>query len=161
MEAKRDTKSMGDASEAALVALFVQAGYLVSIPFGENHRYDLIVDGGNGLRKVQVKTGRLRHGSIVYNCCSSHAHHGGPTTRHYVGQIDYFAIYCPELASAYLVPIGEAPKGKGYLRVDPAVNCQQRRVRWARKYAFGTLGPRQVGLSDGSGVQGEALKLPL
>jgi len=161
MEAKRDTKSVGDASEAALIALFVQAGYLVSIPFGENHRYDLIVDGDEGLKRIQVKTGRLRHGSIVYNCCSSHAHHGGPTMRRYVGEIDSFAVFCPELATAYLVPIDEAPRGKGYLRIDPAVNCQRKRVRWAEPYKFGFLGAAPVGLSDGSGVQGEAPKLPL
>jgi cupin superfamily acireductone dioxygenase involved in methionine salvage len=33
---------------------------LVSIPFGENHRYDLIADDGERLLRIPVKTGRLR-----------------------------------------------------------------------------------------------------
>lgn len=40
-----------------------KAGYLISIPFGEDHRYDIIAEKDDRFYRVQVKTGRLRKGS--------------------------------------------------------------------------------------------------
>jgi PD-(D/E)XK endonuclease len=40
----RDTKSIGELSELIVAAALARAGYLVSMPVGENARYDLIVD---------------------------------------------------------------------------------------------------------------------
>jgi hypothetical protein len=54
----------------------VRAGYLVSIPFGEDHRYDLVVEKDGILSRVQVKTGRLRNGVVMFNCYSSHGRVG-------------------------------------------------------------------------------------
>jgi hypothetical protein len=71
---KRNTKSVGDLSEVMVIAALVRAGYLVSIPFGENHRYDVIADDGVQLLRIQVKTGRLRGGAINFWCRSSHQH---------------------------------------------------------------------------------------
>lgn len=41
---KRNTKRTGDLSELRLMHDLVRAGYVVSIPFGEDHRYDLLID---------------------------------------------------------------------------------------------------------------------
>jgi hypothetical protein len=161
MEAKRDTKSVGDVSEAMMIGIFVKAGYLVSIPFGENHRYDLIIDGDDGLKKVQVKTGRLRNGAVLYNCCSTHTHRGGPASRPYAGEVDFFAVYCPDTESAYLVPIDEAVATLGTLRIVPPSNRQTKRIRWADRYVIAGPGGSQVGPRGTFGVQAEAQELPL
>jgi hypothetical protein len=63
----RDTKSIGDLSEMAVALALARTGYLVSRPVGENRRYDLIIDKGGVLSRVQVKTGRLRNGAIVFH----------------------------------------------------------------------------------------------
>lgn len=57
---KRNTKRVGDLSELRLMHDLVRAGYLVSIPFGENHRYDLVIEKDGVFKSVQVKTGRMR-----------------------------------------------------------------------------------------------------
>ena len=44
-EPTRSTKAVGDQPEAAVLASPVKAGCRISIPFGENHRYDLLCDG--------------------------------------------------------------------------------------------------------------------
>jgi hypothetical protein len=68
MDTKRDTKSTGDRSEIEVTCALVRAGYDVFTPLvGENCRYDLIVDDGDRLLKVQIKTGRLRKGAIAFN----------------------------------------------------------------------------------------------
>src|ERR1700722_1161700 len=63
---KRNTKSLGDRSEAIVLAELIQACYKVWIPFGEDQRYDLILDDAGALSRVQVKTGRLRDGAILF-----------------------------------------------------------------------------------------------
>lgn len=162
MEAKRDTKSVGDRSEIEVFHALSRAGYGVFVPFiGENHRFDLIADDGSRLVKVQVKTGRLRRGAIEFNCYSSHAHRGGPSCRNYIGQVDYFGVYCPQLDAAYLVPIDDLATSRGCLRVESTRNGQGKRIRWAVDYQIRPLVGLQVGGGTGSGVQGEAPELPL
>src|SRR3982074_2145677 len=72
--AKRDTKSVGDISELRVACALAESGYSVSKPLGENQRYDLIADDGERLQRVQVKTGRIRNGVVVFHCCSTHGH---------------------------------------------------------------------------------------
>lgn len=132
---KRDTKRIGDLSEVTLLYAFVSLGYQVSIPWGENHRYDLIVERGNALLRVQVKTGRLRMGSIWFNAYSSHAHrNGGP--RSYRGDADYFGVYCPDVRRVFLVPVEDVTENQGCLRWERAKNSQSRKIRWADRYVL-------------------------
>lgn len=120
---KRNTKAVGDLSDVMVIAALVNHGYLVSIPFGENHRYDVIADDGERLLRIQVKTGRLRGSVISFMCSSSHQHRrSGPTaTRPYFGQVEYLAVFCPETGKVYLVPESELVATKGHLRVAPAL----------------------------------------
>ncbi len=50
----------GNLSEARILAAFVAAGYLVSVPFGSGHKYDFVVDNLACLYRVQCKTGRVK-----------------------------------------------------------------------------------------------------
>jgi hypothetical protein len=95
-------KAVGDRSTIAIMLALVESGFAVYLPFGENTRCDLIADGGGKLLRVQCKTGRLRAGAIHFKVCSSYAHHPKPRQlqRDYRGEVDYFAVYCPE-TSAY------------------------------------------------------------
>ena len=84
----------------AVMLALRELGYAVSVPFGENTRYDLVLDDGERLLRVQCKTGRLTKGCVEFRTSSSYAHHPNPkpTQRHYRGQIDCFAVYCPQRA---------------------------------------------------------------
>jgi len=130
---KRDTKRIGDISEAQVITAFTKLGYDVLLPFGENHRYDLVVDDGANLFRIQVKTGRVRDGVIKYNCSSSHAHRGG-TARPYFGQIDYLAVYCPETEKVYILPEKELTATSAHLRLSPPRNNMVKSIRWARDF---------------------------
>jgi len=50
------TKVTGDTTEAIILAEFLKAGFPVLIPFGENHRYDLVIEAGGRFLRVQCKT---------------------------------------------------------------------------------------------------------
>ena len=127
---KRDTKSKGDVSEARVLSALLEAGYAVSRPFGENQRYDLVMDDGTTLSRVQVKTGRLRNGVVVFNCVSTHGHRGAPA-RPYRGQVEVIAVYCPDTRKVYLVPESHLTRSIGSLRIDPTKNNVAKTVRWA------------------------------
>ena len=130
-------KDIGDRSTLAIILALREAGYRVLLPFGENTRYDLVIDGPDGFARVQCKTGRLRNGAVRFRTCSSYYHHPNPRqpATHYRGQVDLFAVYCPSTSGVYLIPIDEVETDTvASLRIDPPQNNQRRRVRFAADY---------------------------
>ncbi len=149
-------KAIGDRSTLAIMLALCEAGYDLLVPFGENTRYDLVIDDGTRLARVQCKTGRLRKGGITFNTCSSYAHHPNPRVvrRDYRGQIDYFAVFCPETRRSYLIPIAEVPlKRQARLRVHPARNNQQLGIRFAADFEI-----RQPGITGEPGASADACR---
>lgn len=53
----------------------------------------------------------------------------------YAGQIDAFAVYCPQIERVFLVPI-EAVRTRigARLRLDPTKNGQAWNIPWARDF---------------------------
>ena len=82
---------------------------------------------------------------VTVSCSSRHAadaHHSNPASvaRDYLGQIEYFAVYCPETTGIYLIPIEDVPpRWNGSLRVTEARNGQKLRIRYARDYEIGRV----------------------
>jgi hypothetical protein len=125
---------VGQRSEAAVLAAFVKHGYRVLTPFGVNHRYDFVLDMGERFLRVQCKTGRLRKGVIIYNARSTRVNSRRGYSRGYAGEIDLFAVYCPDTGRVYAVPVELSPAASGWLRIAPPANGQSRRIRWAKDY---------------------------
>jgi hypothetical protein len=135
-------KDIGDKSTLAIIAALRESGHGIYLPFGENTRCDLVADLGDGLVRVQCKTGRLRNGSIKFSVCSTYGHHRNPQSarRSYQGQVDYFAVYCPETGGVYVVPIDGLPsRSAANLRVDATRNSQRTGVRFAADYEIGRV----------------------
>jgi hypothetical protein len=97
-------KAIGDRTQLAIMLALRDADLAVYLPFRENTRCDLIIDDGVSLSRVQCKTRRLRLGSIRFAVCSCYGHHRNPgeSRRTYQGQIEFFAVYCPETRGVYL-----------------------------------------------------------
>jgi hypothetical protein len=55
----------GAIAEAAITAAAVELGFVVLRPFPEGRRYDLVIDTGPALLRVQCKWGRLKDAVIV------------------------------------------------------------------------------------------------
>src|SRR5581483_924218 len=86
----------GNSSEGIVLAAYLRAGFIVSIPFGTGAAYDLIIDTGRRLLRVQVKTGWRGGGCLFYknrrrirdtNC--------NGMRKYKVEEFDYLAIYDP------------------------------------------------------------------
>lgn len=84
---------VGQRSETAILAAFIERGFLVWLPWGVNHR----------------------------------------------GEIDCFAVYCPENRRIFIVPCDETTRNNVSLRLEPTTNCQRKRIRWAEGLRAGTL----------------------
>lgn len=150
-------KTVGDRSQVAITLALIDLGFEIFLPIGENTRCDLLIDDGNRIGRVQCKTGRLRRGVVRFSACSNYAHHGNPRAaqRDYLGEIDYFAVYCPETEGVYLVPIDDVQVRRwGALRVDPPLNGQKRGIRLARNYEIAKVAIRptaEPGATPGAG----------
>jgi hypothetical protein len=146
-------KDIGDGSTLAIMAALRETGVALYVPFGENTRCDLILDDEGELVRVQCKTGRLREGAIRFAVCSCYGHHRNPQTsrRNYEGEVDYFAVYCPETTGVYMVPIDDVPlKATAYLRVEPPRNNQSKRIRYAADYQIARVTTEGLRASSGA-----------
>jgi len=56
------------------------------------------------------------------------------TRRHYRGEVEYFAVYSPDLDKVYLVPIEHIATTQATLRLVPAKNNNQYGIRMAQDY---------------------------
>ena len=126
----------GARSEAEILAALVAAGKTVLLPWGGHHRYDFVLDEGGGrFIRVQCKTGVLRHGALCFRTAS--ADRRRPMGDPYVGQVDAFAVYSPELDESFLIPIQDLrARQVAALRVRAPASSQKAGIRWAEPYAL-------------------------
>ena len=134
---KRDTNRVGEISEAAIIARFLQLGYTVLTPNGGNQRYDLVIEDDDGkFWRIQCKTAWIdESGAVIRFSTANHNVTGNNRqSRHYRGQCDYFAIYCAELNKTYLTSVDQVGVSQARLRLVPTKHKQEKYIRWARDY---------------------------
>jgi hypothetical protein len=64
------TRSKGDISEAKVLSILQEMGHNVLLPFGEGLKYDLAVDTGDEILRIQVKRMWQKNGSYILQCSS-------------------------------------------------------------------------------------------
>ncbi|HJQ69510.1 MAG TPA: group I intron-associated PD-(D/E)XK endonuclease [Blastocatellia bacterium] len=131
------TGEKGNLSEAKILAAFVAAGYLVSVPFGSGYKYDFVVDDSTRLFRVQCKTGRVKNGALLFNAYSQSGN--GSVKMNYRGLADVFAVLNPEDDKVYLIPVSDVGVTEVSLRLTPTLNGQALGVRWAEFYLLKPL----------------------
>jgi hypothetical protein len=131
------TGEKGNRSEAKILAALVDAGYLVLIPFGSGHKYDLVINDSTRLLRVQCKTGRVKNGVLIF--CAYSKSGNGAVRKNYRGLADLFAVLNPEDGKVYLIPVDEVGITDVSLRLAPTLNKQAQGVRWAEIYLLKPL----------------------
>lgn len=126
-----NSKTRGDETEITIIHDLISAGYGISIPFGDNDPYDIIVDDDGDLYRVQCKTAwRTNAGTIRFNTHSQTTRDGEYVETTYHEMIDAFAVRAPQSETVYWVDIEDATDQKMDLRYEskidhPAINCAQ------------------------------------
>ncbi len=130
------TKNKGNLTELQCITAFYQLGYQVSIPYGENSRYDFIADVNGRLIRVQAKTSSVKRdttGAISFATASTRVNSTQNITHHYTkDEIDYFATYWEN--QCYLIPVEETSSREKTLRFLPPANGQIKGVSFAKDY---------------------------
>ena len=113
-------------------------GLSVSVPFGDNDRYDLVVDDEKRLYRVQCKTGSWVNGSVRFNLYTSTVGEEGRVDSDYTPEeIDVYAVYSEDTDQVYWVPIGDTGNGEMRLRVeDPHPKAPKSKINWASEYTI-------------------------
>ena len=130
-----DTKKKGNLTELKCLAAFMENECGVSIPYGDNSKYDFIADVNGKLLKIQVKTASPideEVNGIKFSCRTTHLNCKGITNLKYSkDDIDYFATYWNH--KCYLIPITECSTQKT-LRFSPPKNGQLSGITFAKDY---------------------------
>ena len=85
-----ETKRKGQVAELAVMSDALARGYRIAIPFGEDCPYDLIVDRGHRLERVQCKYAKSDGRVVMVRCqCTNN----WVTTRYTPDHIDWIATY--------------------------------------------------------------------
>lgn len=134
-----NSKAKGNIGEAIILAEFTKRNIQVSIPFGDNARYDLIAEFNGKLNKIQVKyTSQIsENNSIVCHISSSTNH---TTNKHYTvyaNDVDYIAIYIEPWNESILIPISDCGKQKTFIiRKELGKNNQSKGIHLLSDYTF-------------------------
>jgi len=105
-------KRLGDAVEAAFLARAAGLFFQVAKPWGEDVRYDFLVDAGRGIWRVQVKAASSFDGSR-YN-----VRPGGASRLYTPDEIDFLAAHVVGENAWYMIPI-EAAVPRSALHLYP------------------------------------------
>jgi prevent-host-death family protein len=135
------TDQKGNVAEQAVVLAATKLELSVLRPVGEGCRYDLVLDLGSRLLRVQCKWARRHEGVVVVRCQSNRRGPNGLEWRSYTSeQVDAIAAYCPDVDSCYLLPI-ERVEGcrQVHLRLVPAKNAQRGGIVWAHDFEFSAI----------------------
>jgi hypothetical protein len=132
----KDTKLVGDVSTAMILSSLLRMKRNVLLPFGDRHRYDLVIETDGTFLRVQCKTGRLEDGCIVFNCYSVVKDSKTKKYVHktYEDQVDAYGVYCPQVDKSYLIPAEKCSRSESRLLFDEN-NISDRRMKMERASA--------------------------
>lgn len=129
----------GNVAELAIATEAARLGLSVLKPLTEHERYDLVLEIGGRLLRVQCKWGSCQ-GDVIYVRLKSSYH---SPTRGYVmatydrTEVDAVAVYCGDLDRCYFLPIDlVAGRGVVSLRLKETRNNQRAALNWATEYEF-------------------------
>jgi hypothetical protein len=98
-----NNKAKGELGEIAFLHKASSLGFGVAKPHGDNERYDFILDSGERLWRVQIKTIYQVHGHL-YQTSVSHGH--GVNTKPYKAkEIDFVVAYLAQPVIWYVIPV--------------------------------------------------------
>lgn len=127
-----NTNIIGTVTELKCKTYFLELGYCVSTPESPC-RYDFILDTGDKLFKIQVKTCKSDGEKITFNTCSTHCVKGKYVHTDYKNDnIDFFCTWFEN--ECYLVPIQESGRSEKSLRLVPTKNGQIKNICFAKDY---------------------------
>ena len=127
-----NTNKIGTITELKCKTYFLELGYNVATPEAPA-RYDFVLDTGNNLFKIQVKTSHGDKEAFSFMTCSCHITSNGNIRHSYKeDNIDYFCTWFDD--ECYLIPVDECGVKEKRLRLIPTKNGQVKNISFAKNY---------------------------
>jgi hypothetical protein len=149
---KHDPNHKGNVAELAIAAEASKLELDVLKPLTEHARYDLVLDIGGTLYRVQCKWANCKDGVIRVRLYSSYHSptRGYVNSKYAASEVDLVAVYCGDNDRCYLIP-AELFDGRAalYLRVAETKNNQRAALNWAADYEFPGAVAQLAERSDG------------
>ena len=102
------TKARGDIAEYKVVAELLERGHTVLMPCGDRLPYDIGVDCGGRLVRIQVRRAwevKTSKGSYIVDVRRSQTNRSTYThTKHAIDSYDFLVAWIPELNLFYVIP---------------------------------------------------------
>lgn len=125
----------GDLTEAEVITQLKRRGVPVSIPFGDNERYDLLFETPGGvILRAQVKTGWSDRGIVNFRGYSQHTNSEGNVYKQYDRDVDCFLVFSDEYDRLFLVWEDEFDSNMS-IRVESPKQDHDT-INWADDYDF-------------------------
>jgi hypothetical protein len=117
------SKRQGLVGIGAAIAFFTSQGHLVNMPLNDSQDYDMIVDDGANLKKVQVKTTRCKqpNGNFAVSLKSSGGTKGTVYGRVGEGNADLLFVHT-EAGDNYVLPVEYVRNHRGQLVLGSLVS---------------------------------------
>lgn len=129
-------KRKGVLTDEEIKLWFLRKGFSVSVPIGDDDKYDFIVDIDGKLLRMQSKTGNTTrtNGCLNFSCASiKYNSTGTHRTQYTKNDIDYFCTLHPDSHQIYIVPV-ELCGNECNLRFTPASSNNQNGVKMAAEF---------------------------
>ncbi len=129
-----DVKALGAQTELQCITYLHGLGYNISIPWGDNARYDFVLDVNHKLYKIQCKTAHMREEGVYgIQTRSTYVNSQGNRTASYAHEdVDFFSTFID--GKCYLVPWDETCKREKVLRFVEPKNHQTKGITFAQEY---------------------------
>ena len=128
------TQVKGNLVELQCIMKFMSMGFECSTPYGNQAKYDILVDVGDEILRIQCKKSHWVDGknSIMFHTISQTTNTQRTIRRRYTkNEIDYFATCWED--KVYLVPVDECSNSKS-LRITPKTKNTPPSVNMAEDY---------------------------
>ncbi|RYD62382.1 MAG: hypothetical protein EOP83_14750 [Verrucomicrobiaceae bacterium] len=126
--AMSSTKNKGDIAEIAVAHHLMENGMSILFPYGENRRYDLVVDLCGRFIRIQTKYAVSKDDHWIVRCRSTNDYN----TRKYTSkEIEYIASYDARTKMIIYIPAPLLDDGKAVLhfRFNPSAKRKNTKVR--------------------------------
>lgn len=135
-----ETAIKGGIAQAKVEQRALEKGFLVSKPIIEQSRYDLIIDNGDELKRLQIKyCGKEQNSSKGSVCVDlrKQALNGKVTKGYKKSEVDAIVVYIPQIDKVCYFPIDMVDrKSTITIRYKRSANNQQKRVIYADDYIW-------------------------
>lgn len=135
-----DTKLKSDIAESAVLTKLLEEGFNVLKPVGDRLPYDLAIDRGGKLLRIQVKSAWGEDG--IYNVDSRRTKTNRRRmlrSRYAKGDFDFAVLYIQEKSVFYVIPHNVFDSYKSGIRLVEKVTRQRTPRSWQYREAWDLL----------------------